>query len=589
MTTPDIKTGTLTVEARSASTSTGASITAVARDTDGNVVGTVTGPANTQLTLPVSGPHLWTPEDPYLYALDVTLTDGSSTDTLASYFGMRSMRSRTSAASRSWCSTASPSSPSPCWTRASGPDGLYTAPSDAALRWDVQVQKDLGFNAIRKHIKVEPARWYHHADRIGLLVWQDFVSASINNTQGQEAFFTEGRRMMEQLHNSPAIVGWIVFNEGWGEWNKEVTGQLAEQVKALEPSRWVNAHSGVNCCDSKGDSGKGDVLDHHDYGNNDPAYPDAKRVAMDGEHGGFTLRTPGHLWPGAPTVIYSGVADKAALTAKYVDNTQAFYLAAAGAELSGSVYTQVTDVENELNGLYTYDRRVLKVDPVKVREVNQRVIAAGASAADDATFPGLGHWPLDEGSGTLGHDTDGPSDVSLRGGSSWVTGVSGKALHFDGNGGFAETSGPVLDTRGDYTVSAWVTLDKLPGNYASAVSQDGRRTESPFYLQYGHGAFAFSSPGGRRATYTINPELGRWYHLVGIRAGGELRLYLDGARVAATTAGAVTVSTGPLAFGRAKYAGNNVDFWAGSVDEVRTYNRALDDSEVSALYTAVKP
>ncbi|WP_257455845.1 LamG-like jellyroll fold domain-containing protein [Archangium lipolyticum] len=585
--TPDIQAGTLAVEVRSASASPGASVTAVARDAADRVVGTITGPANTRLSLPVPQPHLWTPDDPYLYDLDVTLTDGQSTDTVDSYFGMRSVAIQNVGGFPKLVLNGKPIFSLAMLDQGFWPDGLYTAPSDAALRWDLQAQKDLGFNAVRKHIKVEPARWYYHADQLGLLVWQDFVSANITNTQGQQAFLTEGRRMMEQLHDSPAVVGWVVFNEGWGEWNREETGRIAEQVKAADPSRVVNAHSGVNCCDSKGDSGKGDVLDHHDYNNTDPAYPDATRAAMDGEHGGFTLRTPGHMWPGAPTVIYSGVVDKAALTARYVENTTTFYLAAAGAELSGSVYTQVTDLENELNGFYTYDRRVLKVDPEPVREINRRVIAVGAAAADDATFPGLGHWPLDEGSGTLGHDIDGRSDVTLHGNTVWTAGIHGRALRFDGNGDFAETAAPVLDTRGDHSISVWVTLDALPGNYATAVSQDGRRTENPFYLQYGHGSFAFSAPGGRRATYAVTPELGRWYHLVGVRAGAELRLYVDGRRVASTPAGPATVSTGPLALGRAKYAGRDTDFWAGSIDEVQAFGRALEDSEVSALYAEV--
>lgn len=589
VTTPDLSAGTLAVEALSASASTAASITAVAYDADHTVVGTVTGAANTQLSLAVSTPHPWSPEDPYLYTLDVTLTDGSSTDTVHSYFGMRSMGLQNIAGFQRLVLNGKPIFSLAMLDQGFWPDGLYTAPSDAALRWDLQTQKDLGFNAVRKHIKVEPARWYYYADHIGLMVWQDFVSASISTTQGQTEFVTEGRREMDQLHNSPAVVGWIIFNEGWGEWDKTQTGILADQVKAADPSRWVNAHSGVNCCASKGDSSKGDIIDHHDYANNDPASPDATRAAMDGEHGGFTLRTPGHLWPGSPTVIYSGVADKAALTAKYVDNTQTFYLAAARAELSGSVYTQVTDVENELNGLYTYDRRVAKIDPAQVLAINQRVIAAGVAAGTDLTYPGQGAWTLDEGSGTVVHDSNGTSDMALHGDANWVTGVHGKALHFDGNGDFAETQDPVLDTRVDHSISAWVTLDALPGNYATAVSQDGRQTENPFYLQYGHGTFAFSEPGGHRATYTVTPTLGRWYHIVGVRAGSELRLYVDGKRVGVTTAGAVTTSTGPLAIGRAKYAGSNTDFWAGSVDEVHVFGRALDDSEVSALYTSVSP
>jgi hypothetical protein len=298
------------------------------------------------------------------------------------------------------------------------------------------------------------------------------------------------------------------------------------------------------------------------------------------------------MWPGAPAAIYSGVADKDALTRKYVENTETFYLAAAGAELSGSVYTQVTDLENELNGLYTYDRREIKVDPVKVREINRKVIAAGAAAGVRDELHGGAFWPLDEGKGTNASDK-GPNgrSLTLREGASWTPGVSGTALKFDGGGQYAQTEGPVLDTTKSYSVSAWVTLDSIPGNYGTVVSQDGRRTENPFYLQYGQGAFAFSMPGGHRARLEIKPELGRWYHLVGVRAtaSDDIKLYLDGRLVATAAPGPADVSTGPLSVGRAKYAGANTDFWNGAIDQVHVYDKALTAQEVSALHDQEKP
>ncbi|QFZ20178.1 LamG-like jellyroll fold domain-containing protein [Saccharothrix syringae] len=581
-TTPDITAGTLAVRVSSTTASAAATVRVTARDHRGRQVGAVTGRPNTDLTLPVPGPHLWTPEDPYLYDLDVSLVEGSSRDSVKSYFGMRSVDVQDVGGFPKLVLNGKPVFSLAMLDQGFWPDGLNTAPSDEALLFDLKAQKDLGFNAVRKHIKVEPARWYYHADRLGLLVWQDFVNVNVTDQTGQEAFLTEGRRAMEQVHDSPAVIGWVVFNEGWGEWDREATGRIAESVRAADPSRVVNAHSGVNCCASKGDSGKGDVIDHHDYVNNDAPWPDATRAAMDGEHGGFTLRTPGHQWPGAPAVIYSGVADKAALTAKYVSNTETFYLEGAGAELSGSVYTQVTDVETELNGFWTYDRREIKVDPAPVREVNRKVLAAGA-AAGQRTYPGRGTWSLD-GSGE--DASGGGSPVTPAGDAAYAPGVRGQALRFDGDGDSAGTAGPVLDTRGSYTVSAWVSLDSLPGNYATAVSQDGRRTENPFYLQYGHGAFAFSVPGGRRATAPATPEAGRWYHLVGVRdeAAGEVRLYVDGRRAATIPAGPDEVSTGPLTIGRAKYAGRPTDYWHGAVDEVRAYGRALGDDEVARLH-----
>ncbi|MFI7546890.1 LamG-like jellyroll fold domain-containing protein [Actinoplanes sp. NPDC049599] len=578
VTTPTLS--SVTVRVASATTANG-KVTATALDRKGRKVGSVTGAANTPLTLTVARPHLWSPDDPYLYDLDVKL----GKDTVRSYFGLRQVEVKNVGGFPKLVLNGKPIFSLATLDQGFWPDGLYTPPSDAALRFDLVETKKLGFNAVRKHIKVEPARFYRHADELGLLVWQDFVSADINSTAGQEAFLTQGREMMQQLHSFPSIIGWIVFNEGWGEWDRAATGRIADEVKALDPSRILNAHSGVNCCASKGDSGKGDVIDHHDYVNNDPPYPDATRIAMDGEHGGFTLRTPGHMWPGPPAVIYSGVADKAALTAKYVDNTERFYVEAAGAELSGSVYTQITDLENELNGLWTYDRREIKVNPAAVRAVNAKVITAGANAATDATFPGRGDWNLDEGTGTVAHDSSGSgADLTLVGDTAWAD----SALRFDGDGDSADTAAPVLDTTKDYTVAAWVTLDKLPGNYATVVSQDGRARENPFYLQYGQGAFAFSTPGGNRARLAVTPELNRWYHLVGVRdhAGGEVRLYVDGQRVAAVPAGPDVVSTGPLSVGRAKYAGNRTDYWSGSIDQVHAYNRSLSNDEVAALYAA---
>ncbi|MGK5682975.1 LamG-like jellyroll fold domain-containing protein [Actinoplanes sp. URMC 104] len=578
--TPTLTSATVRVNANST-----AKVTATALDKRGRKVGTVTGAANTPLTLKVTDPHLWSPDDPYLYDLDVRL----GADTVRSYFGLRQVEVQKVGGFPKLVLNGKPIFSLATLDQGFWPDGLYTQPSDAALRFDLVETKKLGFNAVRKHIKVESARWYRHADELGLLVWQDFVSADITGAGGQEAFLSQGREEMRQLHNFPSIIGWIVFNEGWGEWDRTATGRIADEMKALDPSRILNAHSGVNCCASKGDSGRGDVIDHHDYNNTDPAYPDATRIAMDGEHGGFTLRTPGHMWPGPPAVIYSGVADKAALTAKYVDNTERFYLEAAGAELSGSVYTQITDLETELNGLWTYDRREIKVDPAAVRAVNLKVIAAGANPASDATFPGRGDWALDEGAGTVARDSSGSkADLTLTGDTAWTTGRSGSALKFDGDGDSADTAAPVLDTTKDYTVSAWVTLDELPGNYATVVSQDGRTRENPFYLQYGQGAFAFSTPGGNRARLEVQPELNRWYHLVGVRdhATGEARLYVDGQRVAAVPAGPDVVSTGPLSVGRAKYAGNRTDYWSGSVDQVHAYDRSLTDAEVAALYQA---
>jgi hypothetical protein len=583
--TPDITTSQLAVTVHSASATPGVSVVVHAYDKAGNNAGAVEGAVNTKLILPVKKEHLWTPDDPYLYTYTVELKDGRTHDKVSGYFGMRSVAIAKVGDYQKIVLNGKPTFSLAQLDQGFWPDGLYTAPTDAAMLSDLQKQKDLGFNAVRKHIKMEPARWYYDADKLGLMVWQDFVSGNNSTDQAKADFIANGKAEMTELHNFPSVIGYVVMNEGWGEWSKDATGQIATDAKAYDPSRLIDAHSGVNCCNSHGDSGAGDIIDHHDYNNTDPAHPDATRAAMDGEHGGFTLRTPGHMWPGGAIAIYSGVADKSALTKRYVDNTSTFYLAAARQELSGSVYTQVTDVEGELNGLWTYDRRVEKVDEAAVRAINQKVIAAGAEAGTPISYPGNACWSLDEGTGTTAHDGCGSSDLTVNG-ASWVVGNGGgSALHFNGVDQSAGTAAPVVDTTKDYTVSAWVTLDKLPGNYATAVSEDGRATANPFYLQYGQGYFAFSLPGNVRATYSVNPVLGQWYHLVGVRdhTSNTVKLYVNGALAGSTAAGTDGQATGPLTIGKAKYAGQDTDFWNGAIDDVRIVGRALSDTEVAAL------
>ncbi|MCU1678702.1 MAG: glycoside hydrolase family 2 sugar binding protein [Frankiales bacterium] len=588
VTTPDIATSTLSVTVNSSTATPGATVVVHAYDASGANAGAVEGLVNTKLVLPVKKQHLWTPDDPYLYNLTVELKDGRVRDTVKGYFGMRSIAIAKVGDYQKIVLNGKPIFSLAQLDQGFWPDGLYTAPSDAALTWDLQAQKDLGFNAVRKHIKVEPARWYYHADQLGLLVWQDFVSGDNTTAQAKADFVKQGLAEMDELHNFPSVIGYVVFNEGWGEWDRTATGQLADQVAAYDPSRLIDAHSGVNCCNSKGDSGAGDIVDHHDYNNTDPPQPDATRAAMDGEHGGFTLRTPGHMYPGTPLAIYSGVQTKDDLTKRYVDNTESFYLAQAAAELSGSVYTQVTDLEHEINGLWTYDRKVLKVDAAKVRAINLKVIAAGANAGKPIVYPGNGCWSLDENAGTTSADACGTSTLTLNGNPSWTAGVSGSALDFDGIGAYAQTDAPVVDTTKDYTVSAWARMDKLPGNYGTVVSEDGRATANPFYLQYGQGGWAFSMPGDVRAKFTTTPQLGKWYHLVGVRdqAANTLKLYVDGTLVATTVGGVDGVGTGPLSIGRAKYAGVKGDFWDGAIDQVHVYDHVLSDADIASLYAA---
>jgi hypothetical protein len=263
------------------------------------------------------------------------------------------------------------------------PDGLHTAPTDAALKFDVQKTKDFGFNTIRKHIKVEPARWYYWTDRLGLMVWQDMPSLPNGHNEkltdaDKAGFRKDVTSIVEQLKGETSIVGWIPFNEGWGQWSIPAAAELAAQIKKLDPSRIVNARSGLNCCDTKGDPKAGDVYDVHDYQGPGLPKPDATRASMDGEHGGLTLGVPGHMWPNTAINPYGEVKDSQALTDGYVANTAVLRDKGMVVGMSGSVYTQITDVEGEHNGLYTYDRKVEKLDEAKVRAINEAVIQAGA-------------------------------------------------------------------------------------------------------------------------------------------------------------------------------------------------------------------
>jgi hypothetical protein len=260
--------------------------------------------------------------------------------------------------------------------------------------------------------------------------------------------------------------------------------------------------------------------------------------------------------------------------------------------LSGSVYTEISDVENELNGFYTYDRRVLKMDAARVKDVNERVVAAAkqGSAPVDPGTPGLtgtGRWSFDEGQGTTA--ADGVGDHAASGTGEWVAGRdgTGSAIHLDGVDDHFATEGPVVDTTGSYTVSAWVQLDKKPSNWSTIVGQDSTVGASAFYLQYGGGGrWAFSYEGEPRAEYVVEPVIGDWYHVVGVRdaADQKLKLYVNGELVGQSDVCGGTTPSGPLTIGRGQWSGNPVDYWPGTIDDVRVFDRALSDAEVAQVY-----
>lgn len=348
---------------------------------DGKPVGEASGPADKPLRLAIAQPRTWSPKDPFLYTVKATLTRGDLKDEVTSYAGLRTVAVKKVNGLNRIVLNGKPTFLLATLDQGYWPDGIHTAPTDDALKFDIQKTKDLGFNTIRKHIKVEPARWFYWADRIGLMVWQDMPA--MPNGRNDKITDTDKKRfrgdvtaIVEQLKGETSIIGWIPFNEGWGQWSIAAGGELATQIKKLDPTRLVNARSGYNCCDTKGDTHAGDIIDVHDYQGPGLPSPDATRASMDGEHGGLTLDVPGHVWPNTAINPYGGVKDRNALNEGYVANTAVLRDKGPAKGMSGSVYTQITDVEGEHNGLYTYDRQVEKVDEAKVRAINEATIKA---------------------------------------------------------------------------------------------------------------------------------------------------------------------------------------------------------------------
>jgi beta-galactosidase/beta-glucuronidase len=341
------------------------------------------GPTDTPIDIPVPNPRLWSPESPFLYDVEVSLTDDTTElETVHSYVGMRQIAIASGKNGLNHVTlNGEPIFLLSTLDQGYWPDGIYTAPTDEALAFDLEETKRLGFNTVRKHLKTEPDRWYYHADRLGLMVWQDMPSMRLRGRPPPPArsqFEAELRELVDQKRCWTSIIGWVPFNEGWGEWSRMDTGRIADEIKAMDPTRLVNAHSGVNWGASKGDSGAGDVIDWHEYPGPTRPSPDGKRISIDGEHGGFGLQVPGHMWFGEGHA-YQMADSKDDLTSRYVDNQRRVLAAAHEVGISGATYTQITDVEHEVNGFLTYDRRVEKMDFSRVRAVNESILREARS------------------------------------------------------------------------------------------------------------------------------------------------------------------------------------------------------------------
>ena len=333
-----------------------------------------------QVAMPENA-KLWSPESPFLYTLKVSLKQGGKlVDEVSSYAAMRKYSSKRDVngivrlelnnkplfqfgpLDQGW------------W-----PDGLYTAPTDEALLYDIQKTKDFGFNMIRKHIKVEPARWYTYCDKLGIIVWQDMPSGDRNpewqnrkyfegtemkrSAESEACYRKEWKEIMDALYSYPCIGTWIPFNEAWGQFK---TPEIVEWTKQYDPTRLVNPASGGNhyTC--------GDMLDLHNYPAPELYLYDAQRATVLGEYGGIGWVVQGHIWEPDRNWGYIQFNSSKEVTDEYVKYAEKLYdLIPRG--FSAAVYTQTTDVEVEVNGLMTYDRKVIKLDEKRVREINRKL------------------------------------------------------------------------------------------------------------------------------------------------------------------------------------------------------------------------
>ncbi|HEX2722040.1 MAG TPA: chitobiase/beta-hexosaminidase C-terminal domain-containing protein [Gemmatimonadaceae bacterium] len=364
--TPDVDGGALKLTVRSRGSASGSGVDAVVMS-NGKEIARASGAAGSEIRIPVANAHLWSADDPFLYDLRVSLRAGSGTtarevDRVESYFGMRKVglvrdsKGRQHIALNGKAVFQLGPLDQGWW-----PDGLYTAPTDEALRSDIETMKALGFNMVRKHIKVEPARWYYYADKLGLPIWQDMPSGWNDSKEAQRHFESELRAMLENRHNSPSIVVWVPFNEKWGQFD---TPRIVGIIKSLDQSRLVNDVSGWQ------HSGAGDIVDVHRYQGPQAMLGTKTQTAVVGEFGGLGYKLTNHTWAGEAWGYGGLYKTEEELHDRYDLLMKRMWHLRDTHGMSAGVYTQLTDVEVELNGFMTYDR-LPKFDSTRTAAVNR--------------------------------------------------------------------------------------------------------------------------------------------------------------------------------------------------------------------------
>lgn len=368
--TPDIANSSLKLTVNTMGSTKGVSV-AVQVKTSGKVVQSTVGNPNTEIVIPVPNARLWSPDDPFLYDLSIALIQNKKTvDQVASYFGMRKISIEKIDGFQKIMLNNKFVFELGALDQGYWPDGLYTAPTDEALRFDLEQQKALGFNMIRKHVKVEPYRWYYWADKLGFMVWQDMPTAQSYGGVDADAnqYSAELTRMVQTHWNIPSIIMWVVYNEKCGQdvINKTIpTPALSKMVKDLDPSRLVNEASGYDWY------GSGDIADSHTYPAPRSVSGEPGQAIVSGEYGATKYPLKNHIWSKNYVVEVTSEND-------YVNRYESYATALCHLKtnngLCGAVYTQITDVESELNGIMTYDRAAFKTDVNRLRTSNLNAI-----------------------------------------------------------------------------------------------------------------------------------------------------------------------------------------------------------------------
>lgn len=367
--TPDVDSGSLEVRVEAANAE--GDISKVQLFDGVTPIASGQGAAGTIVRLDVPNAKLWSPETPFLYDLKVTLLhENVVVDSVGSYAAMRKISlGKDEAGKARMLLNNKFLFQVGLLDQGYWPDGLYTAPTDEALKFDIAAAKDLGFNLLRKHVKVEPQRWYYWADKLGILVWQEMPNGNNSSPQTKRQFELELRRMVEGRRNHPSIITWTLFNEGWGQFDTE---RLVQSIKILDPTRLISNASGGQ------DKAVGDISDLHSYPTPKVNPPEPARASVAGEFGSLSYFVEAHSWKtqasdvaGDQKLNEPKYTNLEALTRRYEKLLRQGWRLKDELGASAIVYRQLADGENEANGLYSYDRAVLKMDAARLRAASR--------------------------------------------------------------------------------------------------------------------------------------------------------------------------------------------------------------------------